>query len=183
MNHSIRHRKISDIDGNSPLSRASYFNHIPVVKLLLEETSADEKGNVDDDGFTALHWASYAGNEEIVRMLLEHGCHCDIPTNAGETALHLAAHRGHLSTVQTLLDHGSNVDALNHDQFTPLLLAVHDQHVDVASLLIARGANCELSLQRGYEEAETLKPPKRHGPYKTWISAPRKGIVRQTVRR
>lgn len=178
-----RYRKIADIDGNSPLSRASYFNHIPVVKLLLEETSADDTGNFDADGFSALHWASHEGNLEIVIMLLEHGYLCETTTNTGETALHLAARRGHMSTVRVLLDHGANIDALNHDQFTPLLLAGQERHADVASLLLERGANYELSMQRGREDVESLKPPKRHGPYKTWASPPRKGTIRQTVRR
>ena len=61
----------------------------------------------DKDGQTALYVASVTGNDEIVKIILEHP---DINVNKGRTAdgktpLIVAAEEGHLSTVLLLVGH------------------------------------------------------------------------------
>ncbi|KAI7858775.1 ankyrin repeat-containing domain protein [Circinella umbellata] len=43
------------------------------------------------NGWTALHWASHRGQEDVVRVLLQNGADPNIKTNKGQTALDLAA--------------------------------------------------------------------------------------------
>ena len=44
-----------------------------------------------DDGFTALHFASFHGNMPIVRLLIRHGANPNAITKAGINMLHVAA--------------------------------------------------------------------------------------------
>ncbi|CAO3615699.1 unnamed protein product [Cunninghamella blakesleeana] len=41
------------------------------------------------NGWTALHWASHRGNDDIVRLLLSNGADITVKTNKGQTALDL----------------------------------------------------------------------------------------------
>ena len=60
-------------------------------------------------GYTALHKAAAAGQENAVRFLLEKGASTAAMGRPNrETALHVAAAAGHYSTVQLLLQHGAD---------------------------------------------------------------------------
>ena len=146
------------------------LGHKEIVKLLLDETTADDLDEPDADGMTALHWACYIGATEILQMLIAKGSRMESITSQRETALHIAAKRGHLSAVEALLDAGAHIDAMNGKGFTPLLLAAHVPYVDIAKRLIERGANYDLSMQKGSEDVESLKPPRKYSPYPAWYT-------------
>ena len=64
----------------------------------------------DEYGSTALSWASYKGNKDLVKLLLaQPGIKVDETTVDGETALMVAAHNGHAEIVEILLKAGANV--------------------------------------------------------------------------
>jgi Ankyrin repeats (3 copies) len=66
--------------------------------------------NSRDDGFTALHWASYRGNTNSVKLLLaQPGIKLDEASPDGRTALMAAAEQGHGEIVEMLLKAGANV--------------------------------------------------------------------------
>lgn len=45
----------------------------------------------EEDGFTALHFASFRGNINIINLLLDHGADMNIRNNFGINVLHVAA--------------------------------------------------------------------------------------------
>jgi ankyrin repeat protein len=60
-----------------------------------------------------LSWASWAGYEAVVRLLLKYKADVDARDNDGETALHMAAKNGNEAVVQQLLEHIANIDVKN----------------------------------------------------------------------
>ncbi len=96
---------------------------------------------MEADGSTALHWATYAADRDLVRALLEAGARADITNRYGSSPLSEAVKLGDLDLVRMLLDAGADPDSPNQDKQTALMLASFIGSLDIASLLIERGAN------------------------------------------
>ncbi|KAI9303344.1 ankyrin repeat-containing domain protein [Cunninghamella echinulata] len=63
------------------------------------------------NGWTALHWASHRGQEDIVRLLLSNGANTSLKTNKGQTALDLC-NSDKYPNVKTMLE-AQQVEATN----------------------------------------------------------------------
>ena len=125
---------------------------------------------VDENGWTHLHWAAVANDEESVRRLLEMGAPVDFKNNGdgsdfsdeanlrlavvlgekqvnenrdGMTPLLVALYHGTSSIplVSILIDGGANVNARHRRGHSPLHLAAHNNAPEVAALLLENGAN------------------------------------------
>lgn len=121
-------------------------------------------------GFTALHYASSLGCDNIVRRLLqEKRTDVDIVDDCDRTPLHIAVEHGHLNIVTQLIAAGADINfsASGHDRSfccdpfistgiatrycwaqtdmsnkrTPLHIAVKAGHFNVARLLVHKGAD------------------------------------------
>jgi hypothetical protein len=69
-----------------------------------------EVNSRDEYGSTALSWASYRGNKDLVKLLLaQPGIKLDETNLDGETALMVAAENGYSEIVEMLLKAGANV--------------------------------------------------------------------------
>ena len=135
---------------------AAASDDVEVARLLIQ--AGVTQTCTDDDGWTALHWASYKNSLDIVRCLLPAE---DIDANAGAgapkreqvhavcdagwTALHYAAGSGHLDVVRYLVESAdADCDDIgDRDGVTPLHRAVGKGHLDVAKYLIGKSANPE----------------------------------------
>ena len=74
-------------DMQSPLMYASgipIFQHIDIVRMLLDHDAKSTINHVDRNGNSALHWASFP---EIAELLLENGADPMIRNNEGRTPL------------------------------------------------------------------------------------------------
>ncbi|XP_014273446.1 ankyrin repeat domain-containing protein 39 [Halyomorpha halys] len=91
----------------------------------------------DNNGYTALHYASRNGHHRICNILLDAGASVDKCTHAGgATALHRAAMSGHSDTCELLLHYGANLLARDVDGRTPLHRAVEQGQKDVIALFL-----------------------------------------------
>ncbi|XP_042639209.1 ankyrin repeat and death domain-containing protein 1A [Orycteropus afer afer] len=87
-------------------------------------------------GRVALHWATGAGHEQAVRLLLEHEAAVDDEDAFGMNALLLSAWFGHLRVLQILVNSGAKVHCENKDGLTLLHCAAQKGHVPVLAFIM-----------------------------------------------
>ncbi|WP_371219232.1 ankyrin repeat domain-containing protein [Orientia tsutsugamushi] len=145
-------------DGSAPfVIDEEYYTSTNKLKLLL-----DNGANVnlmDNDGYTALHYASARGRIDVVEFLLNNNA--DINITGKNTVVHSAAKNGHKDMVQFWLDRYPNmINLQDNDGYTALHLVAkhrftilpHDVHInrfDVAEMLLNRGVDTNIQNNDG----------------------------------
>lgn len=116
------------------VNAARVNNQVELRELLAGGANVDVRAQ---QGASALHWAAFNGNAELVRMLLKAGAKVDAVLDNGSTPLHLAAFEGHTDVVRLLLQHGADPAARTLDGITPVAWARREQHQDTLQALVA----------------------------------------------
>lgn len=93
------------------------------------------------DGSTALMWATYNVDHEMVSALLKRGAKANVMNRYGDSALTEAVKVGDPELVRMLLDAGANPDTPNPDGQTALMLASSIGSLPIVEMLIKRGAH------------------------------------------
>ena len=110
--------------------------------VLAAITSPDLDVNTPEaDGSTALLWATYKVDHELVRALLKAGAKANVTNNFGSSPLAEAVKLSDVELVRMLLDAKANPDSPNQDGQTALMLASNLGSLEIAKLLIAKGAS------------------------------------------
>lgn len=107
--------------------------------LELIEAGADVNA-AQPDGTTALQWAVYRVDVELVKVLLARGARADVANTFGTTPLGEAARIANVELIELLARAGAPVDRPNHDGQTPLMLAVRTGSLPAVQALLAHGA-------------------------------------------
>ena len=101
------------LGGFTPLMVASRAGHAGIVRLLAD-AGADLQATTET-GETALHYAAWSGNPEIVLALAQKGADVDAQESAnGQTPLMFAAAYGRIDVVRTLLGAGADPSIQTH---------------------------------------------------------------------
>ena len=95
----------------------------------------------EPDGSTALLWATYKVDHELVRALLKAGAKAKVSNQYGATPLGEAVKLGDVDLVRMLLEAGADANSRNEDNQTALMLAASSGSLKIAELLISRGAD------------------------------------------
>ena len=90
---------------------------------------------------TLLHVASFYGNAEVVRCLVERKAHISIRNADNNTALHFAAISGSVDIIKLLLEKGISVNLNNTRNNTPLHLSVVYGNLEATETLVTGGAD------------------------------------------
>lgn len=90
-------------NGNTALMMAAFRNNQAAVLDMLRRGA-----QVNQKGWTALHYAAAAGSTAIVGILLEHHAYIDAESPSGMTPLMLAAREGQEDVVRQLLEQGAD---------------------------------------------------------------------------
>ena len=103
--------------GDPILVLAARKSNIPMIKVLLDCPDTAERCNIDamgDDGMTALMWAAFNNNTEIVDILLRRHVRMNMQNHQGYTALMLAIDKGSLAAAYVLIrDFHTDVDVMH----------------------------------------------------------------------
>jgi ankyrin repeat protein len=110
--------------------------------VLAAITSPDLDVNAaEPDGSTALMWATYKVDHELVRALLKRGAKANVSNQYGTSPLAEAVRVSDVELVRMLLDAHADPGSHNPDGETALMVASSLGSVEIAKLLIAKGAN------------------------------------------
>jgi ankyrin repeat protein len=110
--------------------------------VLAAITSPDVDVNVKEpDGSTALMYATYNVDRELVAALLKAGAKADVINNFGASALSEAVKLSDVEMVRMLLDAGADANSRNQDNQTALMLASSLGSLPIAEMLIKKGAD------------------------------------------
>ncbi|KAL2503184.1 Ankyrin-2 [Forsythia ovata] len=105
----------------------------------LIESGASINGR-DQNGWTALHRASFKGRIEAVRALIEKGIDVDAKDEDGYTALHCAVESGHAEVIELLVKKGADIEARTNKGVTPLQIAESLSYSGIIRVLVHGGA-------------------------------------------
>ncbi len=115
----------------------------------LFERGFDAPNIRDGKGNTLLMLASYNGQLETTRVLLEHGGDPQLANDMGQIPLAGAAFKGDTEMTRLLIEHGADVNARMADGKTPLMFAAMFNRLEIIDLLLAHGADASLQTNEG----------------------------------
>lgn len=118
----------------TPLHRAVMRNRTSVLKILLDN-HADPLLK-DQDGETALFWATNKDYQESVEIFIAHDPSlCNVTRNDGRIPLHEAAVRGYDNLITALMKCSKQIDLKDKNGKTPVDLAREANQVKILPLL------------------------------------------------
>ena len=137
-------------DEMSDLILACYRNDKNMVNQLLEYVDIEMRGSF---GETALEWAYYNGNLDIIKLLRNKGADYNVRDMDGLTYIHYACCGNQLDIVSKFLDncniYGKDPNVLDNHKRTFLHLAASGGFSDMVMLLLDRGFDIEAKDKNG----------------------------------
>lgn len=117
-------------NGDTAIMLAAYLEQKDTVQRLI-----DAGAQVNQQGWTALHYAAVVGNLDIVELLIAHYAYIDAETPNKTTPIMLAARRGEMSVVKFLIAEGADISLQNMLGWTAYDFAVESERRDIAAML------------------------------------------------
>lgn len=114
--------------------------HDPAGVRALVESGADVNA-AQVDGTTALHWAAFHDDAELVALLLKAGAAVNAANLYGVPPLAQAAINGNAAIVKLLLEAGADANVKMKGGETALMLATRSGNVEAVKALLAKGAD------------------------------------------
>ncbi|XP_042417823.1 probable protein S-acyltransferase 23 [Zingiber officinale] len=125
-----------DISGYRAVHVAAQYGQTSFLNHIIAKYGADHDPP-DNDGRSPLHWASYKGYTDVIRLLLFRDAYQGRQDGNGCTPLHWAALGGNLEACTVLVHTGNKRELVIKDKngFTPAKLATSRGHRHVAYIL------------------------------------------------
>ena len=120
-------------NGDTALMLAAFKVNRPALEALLAKGA-----EVNQTGWTALHYAAASGNNDIVQLLLDHFAYIDAESPNKTTPIMMAARSGHILTVKLLLEEGADATLKNDAGMTAIDFANKFNHKDIGEGLTHR---------------------------------------------
>lgn len=153
LNHGADVNKVN-FKGHTPLMTAVYTDKTDMIQCLLSDPNI-AINQQNNEGQTALMYATRVNNLPIMQILLTHGASVNKATMSGETALDIAAHHGKVDAVEYLLDRTNTaVDQQDNNGNTALLATIssfskNENKLIIIKLLLNANADSERANNKG----------------------------------
>ncbi|XP_035246762.1 ankyrin repeat domain-containing protein 55 isoform X3 [Anguilla anguilla] len=112
-------QNIPDKNGRLPLHAATAETDLRLMAVLLQQSTLCEINHQDNEGMTALHWASFHNRPQHVQALLQKGADPTLVDKDFKTALHWAvqvrSQSGSRFMCSLILDHHLGSSVINYD--------------------------------------------------------------------
>ena len=154
----------SGTNGGSLFLKAAQTGSLGAVKTMLQRFGQELLKYKDDDGYTALHRASYNGHVEVVEHLLSAGSDVHSPTNDGWQPLHCACKWNKVKVASLLLQNGVNVNAQTNGGQTALHLASTNKKGMATLELLLHRHDIDATLKNAADET-AYEVAARYGPH------------------
>ena len=139
-----------DEDGATPLGLAMILENDDMVEFLMARGAVFDQAHRDMRGFTALHYAAVAGNQEIARQYLVGGGNVNARDGVYEfSPLHYAARFGNKEIAEALIANGADIKAKDKWGYQPMHWAAYHDRPEIVELLIAKGADVNAKTSLG----------------------------------
>jgi ankyrin repeat protein len=123
----------------APVANAvQQLNHAAVTQLLARKADVNA---AQVDGTTALHWAAYYDDVDLVTRLLSAHANATAANRYGVTPLSLACVNGNAAIITKLLDAGAHANAALPGGETMLMTAARTGKVEAVRALLTHGAD------------------------------------------
>jgi ankyrin repeat protein len=150
---------------------ACAIGDVDCVKRMIAEDSS-HLTKYSDDGFAPLGFATFFGQSDVDRVLLEAGADVNAQaTNAQRVgAIHAAAAVRNHAMVKLLLERGANPNARQQLEYTPMHTAASRGDIEMANILLAHGAERN---PRGADGKTPADVARDHGfgTFADWIAS------------
>jgi ankyrin repeat protein len=113
------------------------------VGLRAQIVKGDDLNHQDDQGRTGLTYAAIAGNERMIKLLLQGGARPTIRDQDGRVPLLWAVQKDNPDAVAALLDGGAPIEAFDPHGTTPLMIAAGNGNLAVLRVLLAHHAKID----------------------------------------
>ncbi|MBX5461848.1 MAG: ankyrin repeat domain-containing protein [Steroidobacteraceae bacterium] len=132
---------VEAVEKDAPLVLAVRQKDFAAARALLSAEPRPDVNQTTSDGTTALHWAVYHNDVDLVERLIKAGANVNARNDYGATPMSEAAVVGNVKVLRALLEHGADVESPNADGQTALMTLARTSNVEAAKLLIKRGAS------------------------------------------
>ncbi len=139
---------MSTVYGEAPLADVAEAQQWSTLSkcLLRDGVNVDQ---AQADGMTALHWAVYHNQADLVELLIRAKCNVNASTRYKVTPLAIAASHRETEAVKLLLDAGAEADVRSPGGETPLMIAARTGNAESVRQLLHHKAALEAKEKSG----------------------------------
>src|SRR5262249_39682120 len=146
--------------GRSDVSDAAMKGDKAAIRTFIQQKADVNAPQVD--GATAVHWAVYRDDLEMLDLLTAAGARVDIANREGVTPLHMASLYGNARIIERLVKVGANPKQKGPAGETMLMLAARNGNPDAIKALLAAGADANAKEPTGGTTALMWAVEQRH---------------------
>ena len=131
---------LASATSEAQLADAAQQDDISAVRALLNQKV--DVNQAQGDGMTALHWAAYNDDPQMVQVLL--AAHANIKAETrleAVTPLFMACKNGDAAIIEALLNAGASASAPDAHGTTPLMIAAEAGRAEAVRVLLEHGAD------------------------------------------